>query len=286
MTKWKQVSGDVDFSGTGCVLARDNPSSRDVDLVKIIPWLEMDSSALTQGYGFWDVSRTTIDYDDMNAENDDVRSAIKYVGVDAEEYQKLNPADKAAVIAEYSGYGESTSTSNFAKTLPAPIGQIEFWAGSENHDVEGINDDMRREVTSKLYGGKFRSSGRLPTDEALELAFGSDPHVFELSDDEAQAVRYALAVASNKYTWPAPHADDRTLTIPNHQRLKSLLEILRDAPNSVDLPAGIFTRLQAAYESTYDLDWDDKREQVAHLIDQDAKEARLLIDNLLGNLGF
>ena len=286
MTNWKQVSGDVDFSGTGCVLARDNPSSRDVDLVRITPWLEMDSSALAQGYGFWDVCRTTIDYDDMQVENDDVQSAMECTGVDAEEYQKLDPAHKAAVIAEYAGYGDSTSTSDFAEALPAPIGQIQFWAGSENHDIESINDEMRREVTSKLYGGKFSSRGRLPTDEALDLAFGSDPHVFELSEDEAQAVRYALAVASNKYTWPAPHADDRTLTIPNHQRLKSLLEILRDAPNSVDLPAGIFTRLQAAYESTYDLDWDDKREQVAHLIDQDAKEARLLIDNLLGNLGF
>ena len=171
MTKWKQVSGDVDFSGTGCVLARDNPSSRDVDLVRITPWLEMDSSALAQGYGFWDVCRTTIDYDDMQVENDDVQSAMECTGVDAEEYQKLDPAHKAAVIAEYAGYGDSTSTSDFAEALPAPIGQIQFWAGSENHDIESINDEMRREVTSKLYGGKFSSRGRLPTDEALDLAF-------------------------------------------------------------------------------------------------------------------
>ena len=39
MSKWKQVSGDMDFSGTGCVLARDNPQSRDVNLVRITPWL-------------------------------------------------------------------------------------------------------------------------------------------------------------------------------------------------------------------------------------------------------
>ena len=286
MTNWKQVSGDVDFSGTGCVLARDNPSSRDVDLVRITPWLEMDSSALTQGYGFWDVCRTTIDYDDMQVENDDVQSAMEYTDVDAKEYQALDPAHKAAVIAEYSGYGESTSTSDFAKALPAPIDQIQFWAGSENHDIESINDEMRREVTSKLYGGKFSSLGRLPTDEALDLAFGSGPRTFELNDDEAQAVRYALAAASAKYDWPAPHADDCTLTIPNHQKLKSLLEILHDAPDSADLPAAALARLQAAYERTYNLDWDDKHEQTAYLIDGDAKEARRLIDNLLENLGF
>jgi hypothetical protein len=68
--------------------------------------------------------------------------------------------------------------------------------------------------------------------------------------------------------------------------MMELLKALRDAPDSSDLPPHKITTLQSPYEQSFELDWDDRREQVAYLIDEDSKECHLLIDNLLGDLGF
>lgn len=286
MGKWKQVSGDMDFSGVGCVLAKDSPRSRSVNIVRIEPWLEMDSSALRQGYGFWDVSTTTIDYEDMGVDNETVQGALDSIGMDAKEYKKLEPPYKAEIIASYSGYGgESSSTSDYAEALPVPIGEIEFYRGKTKESIDEINDSMRHEVAYKLYGDKF-DSDKLPDDDALELAFGDKPRTFDLTEDEAQAVRYALAVASGTYSWIFPKAKlDTTIKVKDKTAMMELLVALRDAPDSSDLPPHKITSLQSSYEQSFDLDWEDKREQTAYFIDEDAKECRLLVNSLLGQLG-
>ena len=157
MSKWKQVSGDMDFSGVGCVLAKTDKKRGSVELTRITPWLEMDSAALKEGYGFWDVSTTTIDYSDMGVDQPDVTSALSFVGMDAAEYKKLDPAYKAEIIASASGYGDSRSTNDFADALPAPIGEIEFWSGSASKkDIKSINDSMAavtpKESKALLFG--------------------------------------------------------------------------------------------------------------------------------------
>jgi len=282
--KWQQVSGDMSFDSHGLVLGKDEGSY--VELVKIDPWLEMDSAALRDGYGFWDVSTTSIDKDDMGIDRDDVKSAMSYVGMKPEEYEQLAPLYKAEIIANASGYEDSRSTSDYADALPAPIEEIEFWGGpGSKYNVASINDEMRMAVVNKLYGGDFDEDD-LPDDEALELAWGDDePRTFEISEDQAQAVRYAVAVAQNTYDWPAPKHDDTKLIV-GKANFQQLLEFLKAAPESADLPAETITRLQAAYEDSFKLDWENKREQVAYMIDEDAKEAKNLIKDLLSTLGF
>lgn len=286
MGKWKQVSGDMSFDSVGCVLAKDNKKARSVDLVKIDPWLELDSSALRDGYGFWCVDTTTIDYEDMGVDRADVKSALSYVGMSPAEYKKLAPSYKAEIIASASGYGDSTSTSNYADALPAPIGEIEFWSGpGSKYDINTINDEMRFAVVSKLYGNEF-DEDTLPDSDILELAFGDRPRTFKLNDDEAQAIRYAVAVFHGKNTWPMPSSDDNKLTIKDSETMLKLLEMLKAAPDSADLPAETITQLQTAYGRDFALDWEDKREQTAYFIDEDAKEAKRLIGDMLGDLGF
>ncbi len=283
--KWQQVSGDMSFDSHGLVLAKDEDSY--VELVKIDPWLELDSSALSQGYGFWDVSTTTIDHNRMGLDDPDVKDAVKSVGMDPEEYEKLAPIYKAEIIASYGGYDDSRSSSDYADALPVPIEEIEFWAGpGSKFNVEDINDEMRYAVVNKIYGGDFNEDD-LPDDEALELAWGDDsPRAFEITEDQAQAVRYAIAIAQSTYDWPAPKTDDTKLVVPGRANFAQLLEFLRDAPDSANLPAETITRLQAAYEGSFDLDWEDKREQACYMIDEDAKEAKNLIKDLLSTLGF
>jgi hypothetical protein len=287
MSKWKQVSGDMDFAGVGCVLARTDKKHGSVELVQITPWLEMDSDALKAGYGFWDVSTTTIDYSDMGVDKPDVKSAMSYVGMDAAEYKKLEPAYKAEIIASASGYGNSRSTNDFADALPAPIEEIEFYSGSASKkDIKDINDHMRFEVISKLYGGDYRGE-KIPDDDILEMAFGDEKRTFGITEDEAQAIRYAHAIADGTYNWTFPKAKlDTSLTLKDSAALKELLDILANTPDSSDLPPHKITHLQSIYEQTFDLDWEDKREQVANMIDEDAKAAHNLIGELLSQLGF
>lgn len=286
MSNWKQVSGDMDFSGVGCVLAMTDKKRGSVELVRITPWLEMDSSALKEGYDFWDVSTTTVDYSDMGVDKPDVKSALSYVDMNPAEYKKLDPAYKAEIIASASGYGDSRSTSDYADALPAPIDQITFWSGSASKkDIKSINDEMRFAVVSMLYGGDYRDD-RIPDADILKLAFGEEPKTIELNEDETQAVRYALAVAFNNYSWPSPKDSDSKLFLKNNEALLELLEYLQDTPDSADMAAEHITKLQESYDRDFNLDWPDPREQTAYLIDEDATAAHALIGELLSKLGF
>jgi hypothetical protein len=282
MTKWKQVSGDQDFSGTGCTLARDNRSSRSVDLVRITPWLELDSDALRNGYGLWDVSTKTVDYEDMSVERDETRSALKTAGLDPLEYKKASPADKADVIAEHSGYEDSRSTSDFADALPTPIDQIEFWAKG-SHNIAEINRQMRYEATQKLYGGSAR---KIPKDDALEFATNGEPFELDLDDQQTQGARYALAVASKTGSWKPPMSDDHKLATKDVTELKGLLAALLTAPKSKDLDNDLLAKLTKSYTRDFELDEVGRSDRVNDMIDEDAEASHELARTILGELGF
>lgn len=284
MAKWKQVDGDMDFAGTGCTLARANKAARTVELVRITPWLELDSSAMREGYGLWDVSSTYVDYSEMGVDKRTVRDALKTIDMDEDDYRRLSPENKAAIIAEYSGYSESESVSDFGKALPAPIGQIEFYRGSgQTADIPAINRSMRREATYKLYGGH---PNRVPSEKALTFATGGEPVEMPLDDEQAQAVRYAMAAASKKWSWPDPKPSDSSLAAPDVPTLRELLTVLFNAPGSKDLADDLVEKLSASYGRDVELDWEDKAEQVRSMIDDDAENARRLGRDVLEELGF
>lgn len=285
MAKWKQVDGDRDFAGVGCTLARDDRGARQVELVRITPWLEMDSQAIQEGYGLWDVSKTTIDYNDMDLGDSRVKSAIDYSGLSKEQYVDLSPAHKAAVIAQASGFEESTSTNDFGKALPAPLGEIEFYVGTGvKEKIDDINRAMRREAVGKLFSRPGRRTP--PSDKALTFAMGDEPLTYDLDDEELQAMRYALSVAKTSFTWPPAKDSDKALKITDATALRLLLEALMKVPESKDLDTAAKTKLGVAYARDFELDWEDKATQIEFFIDEDAENAHQLADNLLGELGF
>jgi hypothetical protein len=284
MSKWKQVDGDRDFAGTGCTLARANKAARTVELVRITPWLELDSSAMREGYGLWDVSSGYVDYSEMGVDSKTVRSALKTIGMDEDDYRRLGPEHKAAIIMEYSGYSESQSVSDFGEALPAPVGQIEFYRGSgQTADIPAINRSMRREATQKLYGGH---PNRVPSEKALTFATGGEPVERELDDEEVQALCYASAVASQSHTWDKPKPVDKQLSIKSMTELQFVLKMLLAAPPSRDLPSEAIGQLAATYARDVELDWEDKDEQVRSMIDEDSENARRLARDILEELGF
>jgi hypothetical protein len=120
------------------------------------------------------------------------------------------------------------------------------------------------------------------------MAFGDEPRTFELNEDEAQAIRYAFAVYTGTYSWISPQRKpDTKLTVKNSDAMAELLEVLANTPDSAEksLHAHI-PQLQSSYEQSFDLDWENKYEQTAYMIDEDAKTAHALISDLLSQLGF
>jgi hypothetical protein len=297
MSKWTQVGGDRDWSGVGCTLARDDRSSRSVDLVRITPWLEMDPSALTSGYGLWDVSEGAVDYEDMSI-HENVRKAIKSAGMSESEYEEMSPSHKAALIAEYGGvFEESRSVSDLAKALPKPLDQVEFWAGKTSaEEVKTANQEMRREATQSVYGRRHR--GGVPDLDALEFATGGEPVSVDLEDEESQALRYAEACASGRYQWQKPRESDQKVVARNPASLHQVLTTLAEAPEAKKLPSAArslgplsaaispIAELHRCYARDFELDWDDEREQVESMIDDDAEAAHELAKRILEDLGF
>jgi hypothetical protein len=281
--KWEQVSGDMSFDSHGCVIAKTNKRSRSVDHVKIEPWLGLDSSALKEGYGFWDVQETTIDYESMSVKHKDVLDAIKSTGMSTLEYKKLDPAHKAVIVTEDSGFdGNSRSTNDFADALPVDINDIAWWSNGP-HDVKAINQEMRYEVTRKLHGGDYRDE--VPDDEALELAMGDEEVIADLNEDEAQAVRYAQAVTTRAYTWTAIKDLPKNIKVANIDEMKVLLSALFSAPKASDLPSDGLEKVIVTYQRSFDLDWEDKREQAIYMIDEDAELAHSVGNTIIQQLG-
>lgn len=287
MTKWKQVDGDRDFSGVGCTLANDEGSY--VELVRITPWLEMDSSALKEGYGLWDVSTSTFDIDDLDPKKKTVQDAMRTVGLNHEDYAKLDPSYKAAVLASHEGYEESTSTSDFAEALPVAIDQIEFYAGpAKPDDIAEINSSMRREAVQKLYGG---SRKKIPELKALKFALGKDESLtISLDEVESQAIRLTTALATETNTGEFSGTEllsEWTIGPPQAANLQLLLKALNKTSSlkPSDLKPEVFARVARSYATHYNVNPDDP-EAIDDFLEEDADAAKELSERILSNLGF
>lgn len=226
MGKWKQVSGDMNWDGTGCVLAKDNKRTRQVELVKIEPWLELDSSALSDGYEFWCVDTTTLDYEDLGVDRKGVLGAIKSAGMEVDDYKRGDPASKADLVASHQGYEDSRSTSDLLDALPDKPENIEFWGGKETREtVLAHNDEMRREVVQKLAG--YRRRGEVPSYDLLKLAMGDKPLTLKLDSDEIQALVYTgLTTSLHDVVQLDFNAPTGKLKIPDAENAEILLKCL------------------------------------------------------------
>jgi hypothetical protein len=234
MAKWKQIWGDVNWDKYGCLLAKVDPSSRSVDLVRIEPWLEYDSSAI-RTHGLWFVDEGTIDYEDMGTDREDVQGAIRSNGIDENEYKKFPPEGKAQVIASYQGLGgDSRSVSDLRKALPDKPENITFWHGKETEEsIQALNQEMRMEALDKI----FDTSGRFPDQpemDALEFMLGDDEWEFKLDDNAMAGLGYAQIFGA-----PAVDLDKKhnKLTIRSPKEFAALVKSLSEAPAADNLKA-------------------------------------------------
>lgn len=229
MSKWKQISGDVNWSDYGGIFAKVNKEHGSVDLVRIEPWIEHDSSAIPT-HGLYVVDDGVFYYDDLGADKKNVLSAMKSMGMDVDEYKKLEPEYKAEILASYEGYGgESRSTSDLMNALPDKPENIEFWHGKETEEsIRAANQEMRRAALDKLYDTSF-DFGEMPDAEALNFAFGDESFEIDLDDNERAGFDYAMFVSGMKYK------RNGNLVLDNLDDFKKVVTVLAEAPDGSEL---------------------------------------------------
>src|SRR5512142_1671176 len=123
MGGWKQISGDMSWERHGVVLGKLDARARQVELVRITPWLEHDHEAAVS-HGLYLVDSTTVDLEEVTIEQPGVREALRSVGMDVADFEALEPEYKAEVLASYRGYEDSRSEDSLAKALPGPVKDI------------------------------------------------------------------------------------------------------------------------------------------------------------------
>lgn len=233
MGKWKQVSGDMTWERHGAVLAMVEPGARQVQLVRIEPWIEHDREAAVT-HGLYLVDEKTVDYDDLSVESRQTKGAIDSVGMDVAEYKKLSPAHKAEALASYEGYEDSRSVNSLADALPAPVEEIEFWGGKETADkLAAYDEELRREVLDANFDTRL-NFGDIPEMEALEFALGGEGLEMDLKGQDALAFEYAMLVAGTSGDTGSAETVAETLqALAAAPRPGDLEEVPQDAAESV-----------------------------------------------------
>jgi hypothetical protein len=96
---WEQINGDVDPGTYGGTIASSDGDT--IELIKIQPVREYvgDKEAKDVGFPFW-TRVASFDLDDLQLKNDDVQSALNYVGLDGERLEEMDPHWRAVAIAD------------------------------------------------------------------------------------------------------------------------------------------------------------------------------------------
>lgn len=192
---WKQVGGDMIWERHGVVLAKVDAKHRQVELVRIEPWLEHDKEAAVS-HGLYLVDEETYNFDDLEGDGREIGAALSSAGLSPEEYLALAPEHKAVVLASYAGYqGDSRSTDQLAEALPARPEDVEFWGGRETSEkLESYDTEMRREALVANFDTHL-TFGRIPNEEALEFALGGASYEMSLQGADALAFEYSTELA-------------------------------------------------------------------------------------------
>ncbi len=194
MSGWKQIGGDMSWERHGVVLGNVDPKAGQVELVRITPWLEHDHEAAVS-HGLYLVDSTTVDFDDLALDLPRMREAMRSAGIEAAEFEALEPEHKAELLASYQGYEDSRSVDALAKALPAPVKEIAFWGGPETAaNLAEYDRELRREALEANYKTRM-SFGVMPSDEAITFALGDSPFTMDLKGEDELAFEYAISVA-------------------------------------------------------------------------------------------
>jgi hypothetical protein len=291
MAKWKQISGDVNWADYGVVLAKDDKDQKSVELVRIEPWIEHDSSAI-KTHGLYVVEGRSVDYGDMGVDEDDVKSAIESTGMDEREYKKLSPAHKAEIIASYNGYGgysgDERSTNNLLGALPDKPENIEFWHGKETEDsVKEANREMRKAGLEKAFDTRL-DFGEVPEKKALDFAWGDEENItFEIDDNEASGLGYAKLFAHSLNALVGFDPRTNRLTIDNAKDFALAVEKLAKAPKGEGMGSGDLFKVKHYLGHPENIgEGEEETEHLREMATEMAESAHELAINLMGQLGF
>lgn len=273
--KWKQVGGDMTWEKHGGVFARDD--GHYVEVVKIDAWANLDSSAIPT-HGLYNKQEGAVDYDDLGegvlpgALSSDIKQRLSYVGIDEEEYAKLDPIYKGAVYFESGGWDDDVSSNSLLELLPADPEDIEFMAGKETKEkVRGYQDDERRDAVRDHFESRL-TWGEWPDDETFDFAFGDDDFKMELNENDHTALNYALAMQGMRKR-------DAKLSL-GKEGFAEIAKALAAAPGGEDLTPAQLTKV-----SRYLGEQVDDEDQLKEMADEMAEGARGLASTMMESLG-
>jgi hypothetical protein len=96
---WEQINGDVDPGAHGGTIATADGDH--VELIKIQPVRDHvgDDEAKDVGFPFW-TKTAWFDLGDLDPNDDDVKSAMSYVGLDRDALEDMEPTQRALALAD------------------------------------------------------------------------------------------------------------------------------------------------------------------------------------------
>ena len=269
MNKWRQVGGDMTWEKYGVVLAKNEPEYRQVELVRIVPWMEHDKEAAVS-HGLYLVDGRTVDYDDLEVERREVQDALRSVGMDSDEWAGLAPEYRAEILASYEGYEESRSVDKLAEALPTAPEEIQFHGQRETSaNLASYDAEMRREALEANFDTRF-TFGEMPAMEGLEFALGGEELEIDLKGQDALAFDYATSIAGVSGSTASAEEVAATVTALAEAPVPSELE-----PDDLESRLG---RVLEEWEQRYD-DPSDEEDGIAAV-------AQRIASDILASLGF
>jgi hypothetical protein len=145
---WEQIGGDMNPGTYGGLIASSD--GRAIELRQIQPVREYvgDSEAEDVGFPFWSKDGYYT-LDDLSLDNDDVQSALDYIGIDDDEFvEKFTPTQRAMAIAEallQYGSGADEGPGGWAEDVVPD--KVKWWGGTGGPEyLADEEDDFRRDI--------------------------------------------------------------------------------------------------------------------------------------------
>ena len=137
---WVQVGGDMNPGTSGGIIATADGSAIEIREIQPVREYVGDAEAVEVGFPFWS-KEGYFDLDDLNLNNEDVRSALKTVGLDEDALLEMKPETRAMAIAEallMYGRGDEGPSGWARDVVP---GRVKWWGSKRPAGWRYIADE-------------------------------------------------------------------------------------------------------------------------------------------------
>lgn len=201
---WSQISGDMNPSQYGAIIAKGDGSS--LELIEIQPVREYvsDGEAADVGFPFWS-KEAYYTLEDLDLKNEDVQAAIESVDL-LEALNGMSPQQRALAIAEALlryGVGGEEGPGGWSSDVLGDR-KVKWWTGAVagSEYIADEDEEFRREILGEEdeededeeEEDEEPSEHELPTAENIEAGLG-DYLKHEGHDAKAEAKRIAKLIA-------------------------------------------------------------------------------------------